>query len=298
MRLRWCGSFMVALCACGPQVDPGGGGATDTSDESSDSVGESTVSTTASMTVGTTGTSTDPSTTGPTTVTATTDPSTTMTTDPSTVSTTDPVTTDPTDPTGGTQPNGAMCNDSSECMSGHCFVVGILGGLCGECETDDDCPGGGCSLPNPLANPPYGSVCNDGGYGSGCMGDDVCADGLVCATVIDVPGVLTASTCGECTSDAECDAGFVCAPDIAVASLTGVYRCVAQGSLANGQSCEFAGSGDASCVSGHCAIADVMGLLQIGVCSECEIDAQCGPMQTCEAPQVDLMSGLIAGTCV
>ena len=45
------------------------------------------------------------------------------------------------------------------------------------------------------------------------------------------------------------------------------------------------------------AIADVMGLLQLGVCSACEIDEHCMAPQVCEPPQVDRMAGLIAGTC-
>jgi hypothetical protein len=141
-------------------------------------------------------------------------------------------------------------------------------------------------------------VCNDGSYGGGCMSDDACADALQCGVVVDVPGVLTVSTCGECVADADCDTGFVCAPDIAVVNtIAGVKRCVAENSLANGQSCDFTTSGDASCASGYCAIADLMGFLSLGVCSECEADADC-PGSTCEPPVIDPTNGLVPGFCV
>ena len=40
------------------------------------------------------------------------------------------------------------------------------------------------------------------------------------------------------------------------------------------------------------------GLLTIGVCCECENDCDCAMGETCVAPEVDLMSGLVAGSCV
>jgi hypothetical protein len=305
MMLRWCGGGMVCLLAmaalgCGPAVDAGEGGADDESSsgtvDPSSTVG--TIATTSATTVATNATSattsaTDPSTTGPSTAT---DPSASVTvsTDPGTATFT---TSSTTDPTGGELPDGEMCEEDGQCASGHCFVLGVLGGICGACETEADCPGGGCTPPNPLAQPPTASACNDGGFGAACDTDEICQDDLQCVTVVDVPGVLSASTCSECAVDADCDAGQLCAPDIAIAALTGVYRCVATGTLANGQSCDYANSGDESCVSGHCAIADVMGLLQIGVCSACEIDVQCMAPQVCEPPQVDLMAGLIPGGC-
>jgi hypothetical protein len=198
------------------------------------------------------------------------------------------------------QPNGSMCETNEECESGFCYVVGILGGLCGECNTDADCAGttgGGCSIPNPLAQPPQGAHCNMGEAGGGCMASDICMEGLQCAEILNVPGVLTASTCSECLADADCD-GDLCSPTYDVLNLSGELVCVPAGSVADGEGCDFMGSGDDACLSGHCAIADVMGLLSLGVCSACEMDEDCMPMETCEAPSVDLMTGLVAGTCV
>jgi hypothetical protein len=284
MQLHRACVFML-LVACAPAIDAGDGGGS-----SDSSTGSTNASTSVGVTVGMT--------TIPPTTTEATSSTTTADTTSADASDTD-ATTDATTGEPEPKPNGATCQDSPECASGHCFVVGTLGGICGECESDADCPGGGCTPPNPLTNPPLASMCNDGGYGAGCMEGDVCQDGLECVTVIDAPGVITVSTCSECMSDDECDPGSLCAPDISVMALTGVYRCVAAGTLANGQTCAYAGSGDESCSSGHCAIADVMGLLELGVCSECEIDEQCQPDQTCAPPQADLMKGFITpGMCV
>jgi Cys-rich repeat protein len=180
-----------------------------------------------------------------------------------------------------------------------CYVLGILGGICGDCLSDADCGGGGCTQPNPLAQPPTGSTCNDGSYGDQCMSDAVCQRDLQCVEALNVPGVLVVSACSECATDADCGGGMLCAPDIAIAGLTGSWRCVAPMSLANGQSCDFEGSGDLSCQSGQCAVADVMGLLQIGVCSQCDEDGDCPMGQFCAAPEVDLNANvLIPGQCV
>jgi hypothetical protein len=312
MALSWRAIVVswLACGACGPSLvgdDGGSEGGTDTdpSNPSTTATATATDPTSATATDPTTATTdptataTDPSASA--TVTAT-DP--TVTTDPSftataTVSATDPTaTTDPTDTdTGGDLPNGSECAEDSDCESGHCFDVGVLGSICGECELDSDCPGGGCTPPNPLSEPPVGSLCNAGEYGAGCMSDDACQAPLQCALVIDVPGVIAASTCGECVDDVDCDPGLLCAPDIAVVGvINGVKRCVAQGSLVNGQSCDFTTSGDASCASGICAVADVMGFLFLGVCSQCEVDSDC-PGQICQPPQVDLMTGIVPGVC-
>lgn len=201
------------------------------------------------------------------------------------------------------QPNGAMCSDNEACESGFCYVAGILGGLCGECLTDDDCAattGHGCSIPNPLANPPQGALCNDGSQGAGCNSDAVCIDGNVCAEILNVPGVLSASTCSQCVDDAGCTDGTLCSPSYDVLGLSGTKDCVEPGSVPNGSGCDQNGSGDDACLSGHCAVASVMGLLDLGVCSECSADEDCpgGAPGSCVAPSVDLNTGLVAGTCM
>jgi hypothetical protein len=270
------------LSACGPKVDvdDGSGGESFGDDSGSASMTTATSVGTSATTVGTT-----------TTTSATTGPN------PTTATVT--VTSATTDPTGGDLPNGAMCSEDFECQSAMCYVIGILGGICGECKVDSDCIDGGCTHANPLAMPPTGSFCNQGDYGEDCMSDAVCLDGMQCVVGIDLPGVLTVSTCSQCATDFDCADGWSCEPDVAIGALTAVWRCVAPGTLANGQSCDFEDeTGDASCQSGQCAIADLMGLLLVGVCSPCDEDGDCGMGEVCEPPQVDLNTNtLVPGSC-
>jgi hypothetical protein len=283
----------VFAIGCGPVVDGQDGG----DDDSSGTDGTATTATTAT---------TASTTVGPTTTSADTTATTSMTTSPPnpiepTSASTVTVTTDPSDtsdPTGEGLPDGSACDDGLQCASGACYVIPVLGGICGQCESDADCEGGGCTLPNPLAFPPTPSACNAGAYGAGCESDAACADGLLCADAIDVPGIVTVSTCSECRDSGDCAMGWTCEPDLAIAALTGVLRCVAPGTLANGQTCDLAGGGgDIACGSGHCEAADVMGVLQVGVCSACGSDADCGDASVCIPPEVSLDGGAVPGAC-
>lgn len=201
--------------------------------------------------------------------------------------------------TGGPDglPNGSMCDLDLQCASASCFVVGPLGGVCGECEADTDCDTGGCSVPLPLANPVQGAVCNDGSLGDGCDTDAACADALVCALIIDVPGILTNETCGECAIDADCGPAEVCSPDYDVPSFGGAWTCEGEGTLPNGAGCRLDGLGPAACASGICTPGDVLGVLQLGVCGACEFDNDCPVGQTCQPAQVDLQAGLSGSFC-
>ncbi|PCC66836.1 hypothetical protein [Nannocystis exedens] len=196
------------------------------------------------------------------------------------------------------QPLHASCTDASGCgcASGKCFVVPALGGFCGECVADSDCDGGGCTVANPFAG--IGSQCNDGGPGDGCQSDAVCSDPSngVCGTVLEVPGIITVETCGECETNADCGGQTpVCAPKYDLAKFSGRLDCVAAGSVPNGGGC----SSDAACASGRCGEASIMGLLQLGVCGECLTDADCSPGEQCLDPEVDLQGGQVFGaTCV
>lgn len=225
---------------------------------------------------------------GPVTTTEATTMTTMMTT---TVGTTvgDEESTGPAEP----QEDGASCMENEECISGKCYVIELLGGICGECTSDADCEGGGCSLPNPLASPPVGAHCNMGEPGAGCMSDDVCADGYQCATILEVPGILEAATCSECLTDAECDEGLLCSPTYDVLNISGQNICREPGSVPNGEGCDFDGTGDTACTSGLCAMVDIMGLLQVGVCGDCEVDADCTAPDVCRMPDVDIATGMV-----
>ncbi len=194
-------------------------------------------------------------------------------------------------------PNGSVCDLDVECASAFCFVVGPLGGVCGECEADTDCDAGGCSVPLPLANPVQGAVCNDGSLGDGCDTDAACADALVCAVIIDVPGIITNETCGECAVDGDCGPAEVCSPAYDVLAFGGAWRCEGEGTLPNGSGCRLDGFGPAACASGICTPGDVLGVLELGVCGACEFDNDCPVGETCQPAQVDLGLGLTGSFC-
>ena len=113
-----------------------------------------------------------------------------------------------------------------------------------------------------------------------------------------------ARSCGACESNADCDAPKGnCSPDVDVSEFSGVMRCVADGSLADGASCSLVEEGgvplgNAACASGKCGAATLMGVIKVGVCGECLSDADCGG-GTCEAGAIDIQSGDLSGaTCV
>ena len=186
------------------------------------------------------------------------------------------------------QPDSASCKDASGCgcASGACFTIPIVGGFCGECLGDADCRGGGCTVPNPLI--PVGSICNQGEAGAGCQSDEVCvdADNARCGTVLEVPGIFTVATCGECTTDDECTAPGLpnCSPNYAITMFTGKLTCVGDNSVANGGGCNLADDGngvplgDSACMSGRCGAAFFEGLIEIGLCGECNSDIDCDVM--------------------
>ncbi len=190
-------------------------------------------------------------------------------------------------------PNGTMCEENEECISGFCYYNSALGGICGDCNTDADCEGGGCSLPNPLAQPPTGAVCNMGEPGAGCMSDEVCEGDYTCATILEIPGIFEAATCSECITDADCDGGQLCSPSYDVLNISGQRVCVDAGSVANGEGCDHLGTGDDACTSGLCAVVDIMTLLQLGVCGDCGVDADCTAPEVCLEADIDITTGVV-----
>ncbi|PCC72869.1 hypothetical protein SAMN02745121_01987 [Nannocystis exedens] len=248
-----------------------------------------TTSTTAEPTAGT-GTASETGTTAPDEPTTTT----------ATTATTAPACQDMED-----QPINSPCTDSSGCGcdTEKCFVVPALGGFCGECLTDADCSPGGCSVPNPIAG--VGATCNMGGPGEGCMSDAVCvdADNGICGTLLEVPGIITVATCGQCKVNADCTdpAAANCTPTYDVPNFKGKLDCVADGSVPNNLGCSLEDdggvpAGNKACMSGFCGEASVMGLLKLGVCGECNSDADCQPGEQCTDPAVDLDMGALVGS--
>lgn len=282
---------VLAVAAC--RGDDPAGTDTDATDTGSSTTGGAESSTTEPEVPTTSAPSTDP------TVPPTTDPS----TDPT--STTDNsagfITTNTTGDTGGEpQPNGASCTEDDECESGNCYYVAIaMQGICAECNEDQDCVDAGtgisCSV-NPLA---MSAECAPGEPGDSCMSAAACQEGLFCEPVIDVPipGVFPDS-CGECAESSDCaNMGDICSPELDIMTFSGSNKCVAPGSVQNDQLCpEDEVEGDAACESGHCTDTDIMGIVTLHVCGECETDADCDPGQTC-TPAMAGMTGLSGSVC-
>ncbi len=184
------------------------------------------------------------------------------------------------------QPNGFFyCFADEECASGHCFDLGLLNGICSECSADAHCAereGFGCSPPNIAAQPgPAPAVCNDGSLGAGCETSEACAQGLTCELILTVPLIYTFSNCSECAGHGDCLDSQLCSPTIEVTELSGYLSCVGPGSVEIGGTCDAAGDGDQVCASGACAPATIDGLANIGLCSECDADADCPDGWTC-----------------
>ncbi|MBA3547520.1 MAG: hypothetical protein H0T76_13635 [Nannocystis sp.] len=275
-----------------------------TASEASSS-GTEGVSTTGSV-VPTDGTAT--TTTGETTagsMTIGTDSGTPTTTSDTTVTTAEPA----CDDMEG-QPNNATCTDASGCgcESGKCFIVPALGGFCGECLGDADCvaTGGGCTVPNPIAS--VGSTCNMGEAGAGCETNEICAtpEAGFCGLLLTVPGIIDVATCGACAINADCadPAAANCSPTYDVMNFSGQYVCVADASVPQNGGCNLAKDamdlpvGNAACESGFCGEANVMGLVKLGICGECNSNADCvkiGKVK-CTTPEVDLQGATLLGS--
>ena len=201
---------------------------------------------------------------------------------------------DTTDTTGtGPQPNGSPCGSDAECDSDICVQIPGLGGVCSECETDQDCVDAGTGLNCSLGSQQY-FACTDGGLGTMCMTDDGCEGDLVCATVVDLGGLFNDQFCSECGTDADCADGEQCAPNFDLGNFAGYRECIPAGSLMQDALCDV----NDQCATGFCSEADIMGFLQLGVCGECLTDADCTGQATCMPAEVDLMGGGLSGsTC-
>jgi len=199
-------------------------------------------------------------------------------------------------------PLGSPCEDPEcDCESDQCFVVEPLGGVCSECDEDADCepePGFGCNFGNPLTHTP--AVCSGGERPQGCEIDGDCPMGQYCLTVIEVPGILSVTTCSDCKGDIGCMAGELCVPTVDIANAGGYYSCVDPGSVPDESGCNVDGDGT-ECASGQCAPAALMGVPIVAVCSPCNEDGDCGGGMTCQLPEVAIEGDalvLVPGACV
>jgi hypothetical protein len=193
----------------------------------------------------------------------------------------------------GPQPNGAQCGGNDDCDSGFCYVVPQAGGVCSECLSDADCEFT-CTL---SAAAGY-AVCSDGSNGVMCESTEGCADGLVCAELIDTGGLFNASFCSDCETSTDCEAEQICTPFYDTMSIGGYLTCADPMSVADGQGCPLVdGMGDGSvCLNGHCGAADVFGVIEIGLCGECTTETDCAEGETC-MPAMAGMGGVTGPTC-
>lgn len=193
---------------------------------------------------------------------------------------------------GGDGDLGAQCSDDSNCADGLvCNGVPGFGGVCSDCSSDADCPGGNCTF-----NGGY-FACGDGSLGQMCESDAACGDELYCAEVVNLGGLVNGNFCSECKDDSQCTDGQLCAPIVQFTGLddfSGQRSCIDPGTAPNNQLCDADGSGDEQC-EGYCTTADIMGLIVIGVCGECETDAECDG-GTC-APAMVGLDGFSGSTC-
>jgi hypothetical protein len=194
------------------------------------------------------------------------------------------------------QPNGGQCESNEGCESGFCYVLPMIGGVCGECLMDSDCEMGTCALSAELMY----AVCTMGELGDMCDSDEGCMGELVCTELIDTGGFFNASFCSTCGPTLECEGDDVCSPVYDAAGFSGHMECAAPGSVPNGGGCPLddAGMGDGTvCTSGICSVADAfMGFVQLGVCGECITDAECMEPATC-TPASAGMGGLEGSVC-
>jgi hypothetical protein len=219
--------------------------------------------------------------------------------DVSTTATTGTFVTDESpDTTDGTMPGnlGDMCMSDADCAEDlFCNGVVGLGGICSECASDSDCPdGSNCTI---SSNGWF--ACGDGSLGQMCESDAACAEGTYCAEVVDLGGLFNGNFCSECADDSHCMNGQLCAPQIEFMDLMnigGQRLCIDPETLPNDSLCDAEGSGDEQCM-GFCTTADLMGFIQVGVCGECETDADCPMNGTCTPAMIGFngFSGSVCG---
>lgn len=198
---------------------------------------------------------------------------------------------------------GVSCAaDPCECEVAVCYASPLLGGkACAECGADSDCAattGYGCNVRNLTALAPP-TCSTTGNFGEGCESDEACADAGRCAMLMDVPGIFTVRTCGECATAADCQPDERCVPDFGDTPSHGHFRCVAQRSVPNDEGCNLIGDGS-ECVSEQCAPVTMMGITIRGVCSPCNEDADCPGATNCQLPTGLPYDGVLEtpGACI
>lgn len=190
--------------------------------------------------------------------------------------------------------DGAACIGGGQCSSGECFMAGSFGGICGECSDDSDCTSGKvCDHPRLDAGFWTPSQCVTPALGTGCTDVYSCGAGLQCETIFYSPALFPVKTCSECEKDSNCSGSDVCAPVLDLPNMKASLQCITNASLSTDELCED----DNECSSGLCRTANLGGLGDVGVCSECRDDEDCGSTETCTSPLATIF-GLSGAVCV
>lgn len=196
----------------------------------------------------------------------------------------------------GPLPNGSECGGDTQCESGVCNEPFPGFGICSDCRSDGDCQQSGDGV-NCTINDSGWYACSAGNLGEECESDAGCGDGLSCEEIINFGGVFALTACSNCADSSECGANEICAPVVQLDgfSLSGYRDCVAPGSIANDLLCDDNAEGDLAC-AGLCAPVDTGFAGAIGVCGDCETDADCLVGQNCIAGSVG-QGGLSGNSC-
>lgn len=214
-----------------------------------------------------------------------------ITTFPDPATSADPSTSTPDNTTGfDTNPDGAAdgseCNAGPECQTGSCYVIklpldDLPPGICSECAVDQDCVDRGLGIACTVDAATLGGTCTDGGLGSFCGSPMACKPQYYCEPILNNAAGVLPNACSECRDDQDCKDGKRCTPRIDLGKYSGNKFCAAPGSVPNAGLCpEF--SGNTVCANGHCGVVNVVGALNVGICGECNTDADCvAPKTTC-----------------
>jgi hypothetical protein len=192
-------------------------------------------------------------------------------------------------------PNGETCASDEECESGICYQT-ALGSVCSACRDGMMCRDEGDGI-NCTFNGTF-FECSDGSAGEMCDDAESCMEGLFCSTVVDTGGLIPDKFCSECDTSADCTDPQICNPEFVPDPMapTGENKCVDPGAIMLDAFCDHDGDGDIACDSGHCVIADIMGLIMLGVCGECDTEMDCAMGETCTPASIDVNTFMVTGS--
>lgn len=201
---------------------------------------------------------------------------------------------------------GELCEKDADCKSESCREVTFFNPLndqeesvktCAACADDKACTDGDkgiACVPIPKMSGTSMTAsyqCSDGSKGMGCKEDKQCKEGLSCAAVtIGGQKVEGITTCGECKTDADCDAAKPVCKTEGIVDLKPHNACVAKeggseeaGGKKDGETCSGEGeAGNKECEN-YCK--NILG--PVSLCVRCLEDSHCGEGKKCTPLEVN-----------